>query len=144
VRRVSEKISIEEIGKSSLETLLKMQGNLKVPLLVFERGGIIEVRYILLEEVDVVRLHEKLLYTLVDLIRKLDPSELFVGYEGFYLMEERAALVLVGTLYSDDREQVWLAQVNGKEVGEWRDISNNDNRFGFEGLWKKAKAYRGN
>lgn len=147
MEKVNEEDSLGEIGKLSLEKLFEIQGTVKSPILVFEQDGIITVQRILLEEEEeeAEKLHESLLYTIVDLIRRFDLPELFVGYEGFYVMEEGAAArILVGTLYSDDEEQVWLTQTHGRTVGEWQDISDNPNRFGFEGLFKKAKAYRWN
>lgn len=138
---MSEEASFGEIGKLSLEKFFEIQGNVESPILVFEKDGVITVQSIPIEEGDATELHVELLHTIVDLIRRCDLPELFVGYEGFYLMEEGAARVLVGNFYSNDEEQVWLAQIHGKTVGEWQDISSNPNRFGFEGLFKKAKAY---
>jgi hypothetical protein len=135
--------SLADVGKFSLEALFGIQGNVRTPMVIFENDGVIIVWGSLLEEKDTEKLHERMLYTISDLIRRLDLPELFVGYEGFYLMEEeeRAARVLIGILYSDDGEQVWLAQTHEGTVGEWQDISDNPNRFGFEGLWQQAKAY---
>jgi hypothetical protein len=134
--------NFSEICRSFLETLFEIQGTVRNPILVFEHEGVIIIRYLSFEEEgEVEKLHAKLLYTIIDLIRRLALSELFVGYEGFYVMEEGAVRVLVGTLYSDDEEQVWLAQTHGGTVGEWQDISDNQSRCGFEGLFKKAKAY---
>jgi hypothetical protein len=130
-----------EIGRLSLEQLFKIQGDVETPMVVFEKNGIIQIQRPLFEVEDIEKLHESILATLVDLIQKFKLHELFVGYEGFYLMEEEAVRVLVGTLYSDDEEQVWVAQTHGRTVGEWQDISDNPNRFGFDGLFKKAKAY---
>jgi hypothetical protein len=140
VKRTSEENSFADIGKLALEKLFELQGTVQTPMLVFERDGIIEVQRILLDEEDVEELHAILLYTIVDLIRRLDLPELFVGYEGFHVREETAVRVLVGTFYSDDDERIWLAQIHGRTVGEWQDISSNPNRFGFEGLWKLAKS----
>lgn len=144
MENVSEESNFGEIGKLSLEKLFEIQGTVKTPILVFEKDGIIEVQRISLEEEEAVKLHKSLLYTIADIIRRLDLTELFVGYEGFYVMEDGAVRVLIGTLYSDDEERVWLAQTHGRTVGEWQDISDNPNRFGFEGLFKEAKAYRWN
>jgi hypothetical protein len=144
VEKVSEEDNFSGIGKSSMEMVFEISGTVRNPILVFEQNGIITVQSILFEEEDTDKLHERLLYTIVDLIQRLDPHELFVGYEGFYVMEDEAVRVLVGTLYSDDEEKVWLAQTHGRTIGEWQDVSNNPNRFGFEGLFKKAKAYRWN
>jgi len=130
-----------EIGRLSLEQLFKIQGDVETPMVVFEKNGIIQIQRPLFEVEDIEKLHESILATIVDLIQRFKLSELFVGYEGFYLMEEEAVRVLVGTLYSDDEEQVWVAQIHGRTVGEWQDISDNPNRFGFDGLFKKAKAY---
>ena len=130
-----------EIGKLSLEQLFEIQGDVETPMVVFEKNGIIQIQRPLFEVEDIEKLHESILATIVDLIQRFKLSELFVGYEGFYLMEEEAVRVLVGTLYSDDEERVWVAQTHGRTVGEWRDISDNPNRFGFDGLFKKAKAY---
>ena len=141
MKKVSEWDSFGEIGKLSLEKLFKIQGTVKAPILIFEQNGITIVQFALPEEENTEKLHGSLLSTIADLIRRVDPHELFVGYEGFYLMEEGAVRVLVGTLYSDDEEQVWLAQTHGGTVGKWQDISNNQNRLGFEGLWQRAKAH---
>jgi hypothetical protein len=142
VERISEGDDFADICKLALEQLFETQGTVKTPVLIFEKDRVIEVQCPLFdEEEDTEKWHASLLSSIVNLIRKIDPPELFIGYEGFYLMEEGAVRVLVGTLYSDDREQVWLAQTHGKTVGEWRDISDNPNRFGFEGLWKLAKSY---
>ena len=142
--RVSEETDFGDVGKLTLERLFEIQGSVETPLVVFERDGIIEIQRPLLEEEDHAELHRLLLSTIVDLIRRFDPPALFVGYEGFHVREEMAVRVLVGTLYSDDEERVWLAQTHGRTVGEWREISDNPHRFGFEGLFKAAKAYRGN
>jgi hypothetical protein len=147
MRKMIMGANLAEVGKFSLETLFGIQGNVKAPMLVFEDDGVIIVRCLELEgESDVEKLHGRLLYTISDLIRQRDLSKLFVGYEGFYLMDEvsdegGAVRVLVGTLYSDDGERVWLAQTHGEAIGEWQDISDNPNRFGFEGLWQQSKAY---
>jgi len=147
VERVNDEVNFADTGKLSLEKLFEIQGTIKLPVLIFEKDGIIEVQSIDTSvEEDVEKLHVRVLHTIAELIRKIDPPELFVGYEGFYLMQEaeKAVRVLVGILYADDVEQVWLAQTHGREVGEWQDVSDNPNRFGFEGLWQNAKAYARN
>lgn len=132
-----------EIGRLSLEKLFEIQGTVQTPMVVFEKDGIIQVQRPSIEEEDIEKLHSSLLYSIVDLVRRLKLSELFVGYEGFYLVEEgeTAVRILVGTFYSDEEEKVWIAQIHGKAIGEWQDISDNHSRFGFEGLWKLAKSY---
>jgi hypothetical protein len=147
VKKASEDSNFHEVAKLALEHFFDTPGHGKNVILVFMQDGIIVVRCILIKgEEDTEQLHEKVLYTIVDLIQRVDPTELFVGYEGFYLMEEeeKAVRVLIGTIYSDDEEQVWLAQIHEGKVGEWQDISDNPNRCGFDGLWQKAKAYLGN
>ena len=143
MERVSEDFG--EIGRSSLEMMFALHGTAKVLVLVFEQDGIVTVQRVLIEgEEDAEKLHAALLYTIAELIRILDVPELFVGYEGFYLVEDMAVRILIGTLYSDDEERVWMVQTHGSTIGEWQDISGNRDRCGFEGLWKEAKAYRWN
>jgi hypothetical protein len=140
--RVGE-VYFDEIGKLSLEKLFEIHGTVKTPMVVFEKDGIIQVMRPLFEEEDVEKLHASLLSSIADLIRRFKLSELFVGYEGFYVMEEKekAVRVLIGTLYSDDEERTWLAQIHGSTIGEWQDVSDNDNRLGFERVWQLAMSY---
>ena len=136
-------VYFDEIGKLSLEKLFEIHGTVKTPMVVFEKDGIIQVMRPLFEEEDVEKLHASLLSSIADLIRRFKLSELFVGYEGFYVMEEKekAVRVLIGTLYSDDEERTWLAQIHGSTIGEWQDVSDNDNRLGFERVWQLAMSY---
>ena len=143
-----------------------------IPVAVFRgEDGLLQVQTPSVEGVSPGELHEYFFDCMVDMIQRLKITELFIGYQGFTLMGDaeneeeekegttirfadqplpwgekngKAVRVLVGTFYSDQEDMVWIAQIHGTTVGEWRDISSNQNRFGFEGLWKLAKSYLNN
>lgn len=136
-------LDLDDLGKIFLEQALESSGSVKAPIVLVEENGLLQSYSVpLKEEEDPNERHERILGTVANIIWKIDPPELFVGYEGFYLMKcETAVRVLIGIHYSDDFEKVWLAQVHDGKVGEWRDASHCGSRFGFDGLWREAKAH---
>jgi len=136
-----------ETGKVFLEQVFRSCGNVRSPLLVYAENGIIKPHLIPVpEEIEnPEKFHGVMLNTIAETIRRVDPPELFLGYQGFYLMSEGTAVkVLVGTLYSDDGEETWLNQIHGDTLGEWQEASHMRERFGFDGLWHRAKAHAWN
>src|SRR5436305_5972243 len=112
MEQTNEGDNLSDLGKTLLGRIFRAQGNVKNPILLFKQEGMNTLECVGFEE-ESEKLHVKILYTIAELIRRVDPPELFVGYEGFYLMEETAAQVLVGTFYSDGEERTWVTQIHG-------------------------------
>ena len=131
-----------QLGKLCVEQMFRSEGSVRKPLLMMEREGILLAFTLeFSEEIPIDELHTTLLNTLETEIRKADPPELFVGYEGFMLRDEVAIRVLVGIHYSDAGERFWVAPTHGSGVGDWMEAPDDLPLFGFEGLWNRAKSY---
>jgi hypothetical protein len=144
-----EELDFLESCKVYAEETFHSLGSIRRPIILIEdEEGVIQPEQIDTSSVDddPEERVQAVLATVEQAIRDKKPESLVVIYDAFVLNDEkqRSVRVLMLIHYSDEFENVWLAQTHGSAVGDWQEVPEGTPLCGYEGLWLRATEHMRN